>query len=157
MTHQHQCAHGCDECNDSDCKNRRHGVLPACPCLCHVRCFRIAYPDGVDRKIIDELTRISDGGGTIQEARVHSGLSAGQAARLAGVPKARIEAIEATQELDIEEWSKLCLLYDVSAFVTPKPAGDGRPIQQCGECHHVWCEGDPSHHERHCSHKVLTN
>jgi len=40
----HRCPEGCDECNDHDCKRRRRGVMPACPCQCHVRCFVAAHP-----------------------------------------------------------------------------------------------------------------
>lgn len=149
--HVHQCPHGCDECHGQDCAQRRVGKIPACDCPCHVRCFRLAQPSPDDLPKLDALLRVVDGGGTLVEARAEAGLSPGQAARVSGIAKDRLLALEAGAALTADEWALLTVLYDVAGFTVPKPPGAARTVRKCEVCHHVWCTGDADHHERFCT------
>lgn len=76
------------------------------------------------RKTLAELERIVMGGGSPREAREASGLSLAQAARVTGVDRERIEAIEAGDAVATSaEFAALCAAYDVAGWVRPAKGG----------------------------------
>ena len=103
-----------------------------------------------DRQSLAAVLRVSNGDGTLTEAREKSGLSLGQVARLAGITRARIAEIESTSTLTLEEWTKFRLLYGVPGFVTPRPEGEARTVLQCLDCYALWCEGEEPRHTNQC-------
>ena len=64
------------------------------------------------------VVEIHNGGGTVREARVASGLSLGQTARLTGWARERVTALELGAEPTPAEREVLCELFDVRGFST---------------------------------------
>lgn len=110
-----------------------------------------AMPEA-DREQLRTVLRVSQGGGSIREAREHSGLTIGQAARLSGVGAERLAAIETNpSEVTTQEWAMLVTLYDVPNFTTPRPDGHAADVLQCRACGYLTVAGGPFRHAVRCS------
>lgn len=85
--------------------------------------------------LLATITRIVEGGGTLREARDASGLDAGQTARLTGITRDRILALDATPDaITAQEWDVLRVVYDVPGFVGRRPKGDAGAVIRCRWC-----------------------
>lgn len=47
-----------------------------------------------DKQQLRDVLRVTEGGGTMREAREHAGLSVGQAAKVLGTPRDHLRAVE---------------------------------------------------------------
>jgi hypothetical protein len=69
-----------------------------------------------DAAKLQDLLRVTGGGGSPVECREAAGLSLGQAAKVTGLARERIEAIEQGAEATAEEFAKLTTAYDVPGW-----------------------------------------
>jgi len=76
--------------------------------------FAERHPE--DAAKIRDMLRVTGGGGSPSECREAAGLTVGQAAKVAGVPRERIEAIEQGAEATAEEFAKLTTAYNVPGW-----------------------------------------
>lgn len=74
-----------------------------------------------DAAKLRDVLRVANGGGTVVECREHSGLSMGQASKLSGIPKPRLESIEQGAATTDMETEKLRGIYGVPGWVTTTP------------------------------------
>lgn len=87
--------------------------------LNHLEDYARRHPE--DAAKLRDVLRVVNGGGTVVECREHSGLSLGQASKLSGIPKPRLEAIEQGAVCAVWEAAKLRELYGVQGWVPLAP------------------------------------
>lgn len=70
-----------------------------------------------DKALLRDVIRVTDGGGTMREAREHAGLSVGQAAKMLGTKTSTLRAVESGSASPSPMMRVMMLaLYDVDGF-----------------------------------------
>lgn len=109
-----------------------------------------------DQQRLARIQSILAGNGTAKEARETSGLSMGQASRVAGVCVRRLIDMECGYEewvpVTPDEYARLLAVYDVPRFSGANVvAGPAREVRQCLDCHAAWSEGETERHTTQCA------
>lgn len=81
--------------------------------------FAQRHPEDADK--LRAVLRVADGGGSPAECREAAGLSLGQAAKVTGLARERIEAIEQGEFATAQEFALLTTAYDVPGWARPEP------------------------------------
>lgn len=75
-----------------------------------------------DKALLRDVIRVTDGGGTMREAREHAGLSVGQAAKMLGIDRGMLAAYEdCALPTPAEVRKRMMDLYDVDGFADDGP------------------------------------